>query len=825
MMQRAALVLLVALAAGAVEPILVIAEPVDGAITISIEGRLEHAAATTHRLPKPWVPLSWLRSEGARVVPGDVLAGLDTVPIQRNQSEAKPQAEQDERQRVQGVLRSDDELARLQARLADLQAQVVVNRAGIAATRLRDEDELRIAELEGETATATRDQAVRRVALLTPLVAAGQAPASELRAAEDRARQAEAALRAPALRLDFLRTTTRSVSRRRIELTTEALLEELGEGDGPARGVPLEVQLARLRQSLAEDLARGPRRQRAFERTRNEQILADPVLRATATGALAWTDTHLRPGIKKPMSSLLLVLADGDLMVSLDLPEDLRALLAGPGASATVSIPALGIDIPGQVAQLGSVPVVASGGGLRTFACRVRLERALSGLLPGMRARCTLRVPVPGGVASLPRFCLVDPVRPRVLLPGGASRALDGVVVGERFVIWQGLSAGDAVVVPPAHARTGGLRLGGTLDADERLPLRLASGGWEVVEVVPDGTMVQRGDLVARLVKGQDGRDAEAERFHLEAGDAKAVAEHAVARLIADQERAIALVAWRKAAVASEQARLELFISGVGPDDETVAAAASTLVGAENAQRRAKERLAVAQAGQAAGATGMMEMEDLSRAVRSADRELLKAQLRLAAARRALDWLDVALRREAVAGARRAELDARQDYALACERRSTVLAGSRARLTNDLRSRDQQRREYADAEVRAPRDGMVMHRTPDGRPLRVGQQVPSQEPFAMPLGSGRVVRLLVPARYYGHFSNGQTLLLAVPVLGPALRTATVRAVGGGFMRDPALAADLDDGQAEEVFTLDLFWDPGVELAARVPPGTTVYVDL
>ena len=118
MMQRAALVLLAALAAGAVEPILVIAEPVDGAITISIEGRLEHAAATTHRLPKPWVPLSWLRSEGARVVPGDVLAGLDTVPIQRNQSEAKPQAEQDERQRVQGVLRSDDELARLQARLS-----------------------------------------------------------------------------------------------------------------------------------------------------------------------------------------------------------------------------------------------------------------------------------------------------------------------------------------------------------------------------------------------------------------------------------------------------------------------------------------------------------------------------------------------------------------------------------------------------------------------------------------------------------------------------------------------------------------------------------
>ncbi len=812
-------------------------------LTLQIDGRIDNAQPIGHRPPVPWAVVKSMATAGSQVARSDVLTEIDPEPVQRWLDNQAQHLHEDELDLALKRLRTATQIDGLQERLADATAQRTTNLAAIAATREADAQERRIAELEVASATTQRDAAQARLERLRLLGA--DVPAQTVRSAEDALARANADLRVPTVRLELLRATTGAIARRRLEIATAKLDEDLA-GD---RGLSADITLAQVKQGSDEALQRGDAQRRHHDAERRAAAVAQPRVLAQAAGTVSYPDGRMRLGSKlAPGQAFVWVLEAQHLIVAVELPDEAQALLLGgiAGASASaaqghgeVTIPALGggaqVRVPVTVRDIAASPRPSADGTHRVFACRLAFAftdpeaeaRVRAQMKPGMRVQCALALSLPGAIAVIPTFCLSDRRQPRVQMADGSERTLTGTVLNDRFVVHTGVQPGERirVAVPTAHARDV-VRVTGVLEATTALPIRLSSGEWELSEVVPDGSMVQAGQVVARLSKRTWWRDLELDRFTVQAGDARAGANLAISRAEAEQQRVRALAAWHQAQRDADAATLEHFIARYAVDDEGIASAQSAVeraaidaaANARSAQDAAEPRLAATLSANAIAARNV--------AAGASARALTAAQIRAVATTRASDWFVLADKAEAERSAHLAATAARQAYSLSCEQARLAQAAAADRYRADLRSRDGQRNEFLDETVLAPRAGLLCHRLSGGQPLKAGNEVRTMEPFLMPDGPQRSATLLIPARFYGHFSVGQTLALHVPALGETTLSASVRAVGAAFLPDPTVAFDRDlPGAADDVFTLGITLTPPAELAARLPPGTTVYADL
>jgi hypothetical protein len=406
-----------------------------------------------------------------------------------------------------------------------------------------------------------------------------------------------------------------------------------------------------------------------------------------------------------------------------------------------------------------------------------------------------------------------------MLGPDGAL-PVEAVPVGASALILSGLAAGQALRPwdPAALGQAPRRRLSGVLEAWERLPVRLRTTQWDVVEIAPDGSLVEAGAVVARLVRNVWWIDVWNTRRSLVTGRARAAARR-------DQARAEAVISLTKAEVERRQttidtmlARIDLLVTVAPPLAEDVAAAEGAALEA------------AAQARRAAAAVPRPEEDrpDLSAGARTA-LAATAAKAVLAAERAALAAVKV--RRNAglvaVLGARERERSARErgeraagTWLLARTVYLRQLAGAARTFRHTLRETRRNREQLEGELLRAPATGRIHHRP--GRPYRAGDSIDTLEPLYVPDGPARRLAFSIPASSVPRFPTGATVPVIIPGLGAEGRSATVIACGTRY-GTPDAASDAATGAQVADLLLRLDLDPAD--ADRAGPGMTAYVDL
>ncbi|HYE05498.1 MAG TPA: hypothetical protein VEL07_08195 [Planctomycetota bacterium] len=802
-------------------------------IEVVIAGRIDDPRPLGHAMPLPWVGLAEVIADGDEIAAGEPIAVLDPGLPEFLMRQDAGRIEEAEAQDRLERLRTSVKLAELEARRDDYIARRGVLEAEIAATRVKDEAQLTIARLERDAADRRASAAADRVQRLRELAAGGLSSAVELARAEQEHRLAEAAAKPVRVKLELLEQTTYAVTRERLRLQHAMLGEDLGdeqEVSGVYAAIASLRAVADKQARIADENLEVLRRDHALR----QGVVAAPAILASAGGRVRLRDASVRPGAKLRAAFFAYVLPDGGSGVTFALPERLRDVVrpwseADPRHGlASIAIDGLGGAYPARVTAIAAAPETDQLGE-RAYRCEVRFDQAPPELRVGMRARCTLRIPLASPAAVVPTWVLADLANPRATTAAGDERVLEGFAVGGRFVATGGLAPGERLRLATAPPRDGGMRLTGVVEPARFQPVRLSSGEWELLEAVPDGTLVAAGDVIARLNKTAQNNDPQRARFQLEFGHAQAQANLALARIQADEQLSQAAVAWHRAALAVERARLDELVERLATDDEDLARRESELVRAQ--VRLARARHGAAELDDPALADGISEHARRARRLELARALLTEqaARLDVVAGARARDWITVATAHIATRSAERTAASARAAVSVARAGFQAALARAQNRYRDEVLRLRRHREQISDEVVRAPCAGRVYQRLTWGQPLRIGDDVHTMEPFQIPLGGGRQFTIEVPARFYGRFAAGDQIAFTAPALGAQARTGRILRVAGAFF-DSAEAKDRiaergTVGLPEKVFHLTVAFELAEHEIDRLPPGTTAYVDL
>ncbi len=169
----------------------------------------------------------------------------------------------------------------------------------------------------------------------------------------------------------------------------------------------------------------------------------------TAVGAVTGTDLSGGPAI---------TLASGPLQVTADFTEtDLPSLkLEQP---ATVTIDAVGADVPGKVVAIAPSSASSSGNSVVTYAVTIQLDEPPAAARPGMSAKAAVTTARATGVLSVPAVALngsAPTYTVLVMAPDGSVQARDvtvGLVTSSQAEIQNGLQPGEAVVIGTTAAQ------------------------------------------------------------------------------------------------------------------------------------------------------------------------------------------------------------------------------------------------------------------------------------------------------------------------------------------------------------------------------------
>lgn len=803
-------------------------------LVLRMSGTVMHPSPVAHLVPRPWIPLASIVAEGATIARGDILAELDRDVVRswadRDRYQLAEQTASGALERFNAQRRTAD----LQQRRADLIGQRGVLVAEIAATALRDADLVAVARLELANAEAG---AARRAELATrtrALAEGGHVPRAELVRAESAAAIARADVELPRLRLDLAEHGTFTITRRRKE-------SDLARLDADLAGV--EAQIAAFSDDEVRANRNGQRDLIRLERAAShwQAIAADPTVRANADGVLRYRDAGVGRGSKLPLTPFAYVLDLPRLVVEVELPDRWRGLVRVPSVEdpaagrAEIVVPALGRRLAARVVAISAAPEPAADGTGRVFRCQLAPLAAEPTLKPGMAAEAAFILDATAALAVVPTWCLADLRAPAVELADGSRRGIEGWQAGHRFVVLAGLAVGERIAVRDAPA-SGGTRVVGVLTPERAQPIRIAEGGhwstgWELTEVVGDGTQVAAGDVVARLAMIGGGNDLEEARLEVEVAEMRAAASLAQARTDAETTIAQALSTWRQSLQAAERARLDLAVAAIDVDGtEPVIAALADETRSGIRQQLARARLAELDDAIAASAASAHELRARRLALTRAGLDLGSGRLKAVAERRGLDYLAL---REAQAAERdaseRVDLD-RAAYSIARLAAQQRLAGAQLAWRSEDKRQRWNRQQASGDVIRAPLAGRVFHRPrPDGRPLRVGDRVETADPFLIPLGNRRRFTVEVPARFYGRFTTGDAVTFTVPALGRGPRRGTVEAVAAWFADSVDARAERavqgTVGAGEKIFLLTIGFELSADEIDRAPPGATAYVDL
>lgn len=817
------------------------AEPVE-MVPIALEGKVDNRQPIGHAVKVAWIPLKSLFPEGQAIAEGDELAQLDSHLAELWRETAARDIRQRREEQSRDHLRAESQVSELGAAKRELEAQRDAYAAEIAATKASDANSLSIVRLELAEAERRFHLADATFDRVNALAGAGRASDLSLRQARDKRALAEAAVVVPRLRLELVEKYTGYVTRRRLELALAGVNEDIGDVE-TGHGVAGEIAALEEAQRHNELIAAGDLRALERDNALRQDIIDHPTIPATATGLVRYSDASVRPGAKLPASFFAYVLDSKELVVAFKLPERFRGLVQ-PWSEThpRLGLVRLHVDalpnqpgdgaITGRILSIAAVPESDKGSNGRSFSCAIRLDSAAPELRPGMRARCELLVPAPPAAVAVPTWCVADARKPEVVLPDGSRRAITGYPVGHDFLVTAGLAAGERVLASSAGAATGVLRVSGVVEPTRFQPVKLSSWNWQLKEVVPDGTLVEKDAIIARLSKSVRWQDAGLSGFAYEYGLASARARFAAARITAGKDLAKELLTWHKAAIAVERARLERLVTRFSGNDEQEANAQVDLTRAGIAAEQAEHA--------AAELADPAMLESLSLNERH-QREVSVAQARLARQRadvqrvatlRARDWLAVTVAEEAERSSEEAATDARESYSAARAAYEAALARATLRFNDDLEDGKLRgdRAASIDQEVLAPTAGRVYRtRQWNGKPTEIGDEIGTMEPFRIPLGSVRHFVIEVPARLDGHFKLGQDIPFTIPTLGARPRAGTVTRISP-FVADATggndeLATRGTIGVPSKVFLMTISFDLAEDEQVQAPPGTTAYVDL
>ncbi len=797
----------------------VVAEAADPLTLVPVSGVITNRLPVPSVPPLPWLPLAAVAAEGSATEAGDDLLAFDPEDLSRRLENARQRLAGEQASDVRRGLEDARRQSSETAQVRELQARIRVLASKLEGRRRDEPGARKIAALQTEVALRTRDRAQRRATMVAALVAAGRLTDHDQILARADLAQAEAGLAAARRTEASWDEGTEALARAGLDLDLTDAQDRL---DGEQRSLIARQQLGRRQSDGWRAFGDLTRRGRIAEVEELTTITTTPRLTAPVAGRVVYRDPSLRPGAKRPRTPLLFVLEDREDVAELLIPADLRDVVSvadpadptrGRVRLRSTALP--GQEIGGRVIAIAAAPITRPGRPTG-FPATIRLD---DGPRPpvGATVEADLLVPTPGAV-RLPRWAVhtgADAREPVAILADGSHRRLRVLVQDQAVIVTAGLAPGDTVLAlgePPVGDQA--TRLTGTLEVDGEVVVRLRSEDWDVVEVVPDGALVEEGATLARLAKNSWSTDYEAKRREQSTALERArltreldEIEALVLLFDARNRLAEAQFALRRAVLDRRRAELDGLADRLAAAEADLARKTATAAKAGSAAEAAADpRVRVGLSTSAA--------EDLRLKAGKATASVIQARLNTASARIPDQFK--------AASAALAEAQAQQGVASAARNLNLVrleAAARRDRATTNFRreeeniARDGER--LIDEVVLAPVAGRVVYRP--GAPLTAGAPIPGidllgilPEPAPGAMVSRRLA-LQVPAHRAGAWKVGDQVPVTVP--GGGTWPARVMTVGSWYgSREDAGAGD------EQVTDLVLSLAVPAAEADRVLPG-------
>ncbi|MBN1672783.1 MAG: hypothetical protein JXR37_17195 [Kiritimatiellae bacterium] len=810
-------------------------------LVLAVPGQVDNRVPVGHRPRQSRMPVEWVRPEGDEVQPGEKLLVFDTDIVELWIDQRQTEIDLEELTLETSRLSTEQKLLNLRLTKGDLLARKDVLAKSIEATHVQDEREIEIARLELALAQRALEDARKQLAAIKALRASGTVSRLKLREAMDTYEKAFQSTRLPKIRLEILEEYTGALDRRMLEIELAMLRLDLGDDmhkDGVFREMASLEELQRMREQIRTDRLR----RLTQEQAKNEDAVTHNYVEAAARGTLRYAESSrwsekVEPGAKLGERSVAFVLERKEMIVNINLPEHWRNLVRTWDADspehgrASVEIPALGAPaLSGRVLSIGTTPERPPDGTAKGFSCAIRLDEKPGLLRVGMRATCRLRVPLPAGALVIPTWLIPNLRHPAVALRDGTRRALDGFVAGHQFVVTAGLAPGDRLLAAEAPPSDGTLRVTGVIEACDYLPVEVPyrrHWHYEITDLVPDGSTVQKGQTVAKLQPRWRSADREVER--LEAGEIEAQSQFAIDTITAETQLIKAYIAWRKAKLEEERAKLDHLVAryvSYAPDiTRTEVALAKAEIDLQNLEQLTQLRTDP----YLRETMSVNQVKDLELRLEQARINHRSAQLSHTAEFRKRDWLAVWEKQEKTKEAEEKTLEQRVAYSIARERHRMAVYRAYDALQNRLHRLQDYELRIASENVPAPKDGRVFYAAwgRRGRPA-VGGGVGGRAIFVMPLGTRREFEVEVPVRFHKIFEPGQPVSFVVPALGRDPRQGTVKRISH-FMPSESAAEERfirgSVGEPEKVFRMVVAFDLKQDEINGGPPGITGYIDL
>ncbi|NQU36535.1 MAG: hypothetical protein HQ526_02935, partial [Actinobacteria bacterium] len=592
----------------------------------------------------------------------------------------------------------------------------------IAATGVKDAELRKMLVLRVEQAEQELSAARHHLERIRSLQSSGVFSQRERQAAEDRVTRAEQALRVPLLELELHDSTSGGVAREVVTLDLQMLDLELGN-QLSQDGLFGEIASLSTLQRLHEDVRTAKIREIDWWLEKYDTMREKDTIRASDDGVLTYSPKTTYPvevGSKHGVYSLAFILQEQDLVAELFLPERVRFLVRpfeegmSEHGRAIMRFPALhGQTYSGRVQSVGSVAQTLRKNGPKGFRCLVDIDGDLGAVRPGMTVEAELMILIDPAAVAIPLWLVGDPRKAEVTRENGEVVALRGYVIGTRFVVTSGIRVGDRLRVPSTLPGEHAARLAGRIEPKEYLTLKWlldgigGRGRWIYRQLVPDGSHVEAGQMVAEAYPNWGDKGDETYQLPFESMDKEARVE--IDRIEAQNRLIGAYVAWRKSRMAAGKARLLYLVARYGNF-------ALAEMGAEVNQEtsRLDLRNAIQQADWAAADDSGFASEHLKSKYRL-DRDLAdiayrKAELASVAALRSRDWLvvwtgeqDMEVKLLSAAAQRQAYSAARIRYQLDLHRA--------AEAYNEFRKRyDRESKDETCSKLYALQSGRVFHR-------------------------------------------------------------------------------------------------------------------
>ena len=425
------------------------------------------------------------------------------------------------------------------------------------------------------------------------------------------------------------------------------------------------------------------------------------------------------------------------------------------------------------------------------------LKDVVDSVRPGMSVRASVTVGVDSQYVLLPMWLMTDLRYPEVVRADGGRIPVKGYLLNSSFVVTEGVANGDLLRVPTLGG--GGenrIRVSGKLEAVDPLVLEWlieVKRSWHhdssyiYDEIVADGSMVEKGDVVARALHRFGGENEEV--FQLESEKLEEEAGLSMARIEAESGLIAAYVTWQRGRMQAEKARLRYLVARYGSYElqQTRAdvALSNARLGLEAARHEARDAIS--------DDTGFLSEHSKRDAVLAQDLSEVsyrKAELTAVAALRVRDWLGVQNGERAMAELLDAARAKRQAYRTACSKYRLDLHRAARKFRSFMDRYESKKKRMESLELVAPRAGRVFYAAGLGGAPRLGAKIERREAMIMPVGRQWQFDVRIPSRLYGEFKEGDEINFALPALGQELVRGRVFSVASYF--EPGTSASSDE---------------------------------